>query len=81
VYLERAYRLNNQDGDILYNYGLLLYLLDRWEEAAEIFKEYLELFPDDREVLKKAGDSCYLNRDYASAAKAYQRLTKEAGES
>lgn len=76
MYLLRAYQLSTINEDILYNYGLLLYLNSQWEKTIHIYKAYLELHENDKEVMEKMGDSYYLLGEYESAAKMYEQLQK-----
>lgn len=76
-YLQKAYELDSLNEDILYNYASVLYYRLRLRKAVSVFKSYLELCPNDKEVIKKIGDSYYQLGKYAFAAKIY-KLLKEA---
>ncbi len=76
LYLQKAYELCVSNKDILYNYASLLYSQFKWQKAVSIFKQYLELNPEDKEVIKKLGDACYLLGEYETAAKYIISLKK-----
>lgn len=75
-YLQRAYELNPIDKDILYNYTVILYLRQKYREAASFCRAGLEIEPRDPRFLEKLGDICYLQGEYTEAAKAYKILRK-----
>ncbi|NMB96948.1 MAG: tetratricopeptide repeat protein [Clostridiaceae bacterium] len=74
MYLQRAWELDPTNKDILYNYGLLLHLQFKLQEAVRIFEVYLELYPDDRDVVEKMGDSYYQLGECEAAAKMFNQL-------
>ena len=75
-YLHRAYALSPSDRDILYNYTEILYLRQKYRDAASVCRATLEIEPRDPGFLEKLGDICYLQGEYEEAAKAYTILRK-----
>lgn len=76
LYQQRAYELDSLDRDILYNYALLLSKQSQYSKAVAIYEIYLQLFPNDSEVIEKAGDAFYVLGRYELAAKMYDSLQK-----
>ncbi len=76
MYFQRAYELNPEDRDILYNYASLLHLQSQWDKAILVYEAYLGLEPGDRAVMEKTGDAYYQLGEYELAAKKYEQLRK-----
>ncbi|WMJ83323.1 tetratricopeptide repeat protein [Oscillospiraceae bacterium LTW-04] len=75
-FLGRAYELDPADIDILYHYAAVLYQRQDYQRAAALCRQGLKTAPNDRALLEKLGDSCYLLGVYEEAAKAYEHLHK-----
>lgn len=76
MYFERAYELCPLDGDILYNYGVVLHVQYKWRKAISIYQDYLQLYPDDNKIIEKMGEAYYQLGDYDLAANMYGMLQK-----
>jgi len=73
-YLGRAYEIRPADSDILYNYTVVLYLRQKYREAASVCRAGLRIDPHDPRFLEKLGDICYLRGKYEAAASAYKSV-------
>ncbi|WP_163538223.1 tetratricopeptide repeat protein [Gracilibacillus sp. YIM 98692] len=74
MYLQKAYQLDSSNKDVLYNYAQLLNEQYQWEKSISIYTAYLDMEPNDIEVIQKVGNTCYLIGDYQKAQKFYEQL-------
>jgi tetratricopeptide (TPR) repeat protein len=74
LYFQRAYKLDSENKDFLYNYASALYALSEWREALSIYQAYIALQPDAKEVQQKIGDLYYLIGEYEHAGEIYKQL-------
>lgn len=75
-YFKRAYQINTQDSDTIYNYASLLYQRGQFDKAIDIYKAYLEICIDDKEVMESIMDCYYQLGEYKLAGKMYERIKK-----
>ena len=64
---------NPQDTEALRRLGNLFYDIREWEQAAELYERYLEVRPDDPDVLTDAG-ACY--RSMGDTERALDRFQR-----
>lgn len=64
LYLQRAYQLCPRNADFLYNNASLQYVQCKWQQAITFYQAYLELHSDDKDVIEKVENLCYLLGDY-----------------
>ena len=74
---EKALELAAESVDTLYNRGLILFELNRVEEALTHFENALKLKPDDPELLEMTG-RCYIHQGEYSKAIEYLEKAKNA---
>ncbi|SCG83156.1 hypothetical protein DW1_1586 [Proteiniborus sp. DW1] len=76
-YFHRAYELDSKNGDILFNYALILYKQDKFREAIFIYEAYLKFYEYDKEVIQKLGDCYFMIGEYGLASKMYKLLQRD----
>ncbi|OIJ16769.1 hypothetical protein BKP37_05970 [Anaerobacillus alkalilacustris] len=79
LYFQKAYQLRPKNHDIVYNYAAVLNVQSKWKQAITIIHHYLELVPNDEEVMEKLADCYYLIGDYHLAEIEYGKLAKYRG--
>lgn len=73
-YLQKAYELCPQGIDILYNYVLLLTSQFEWQNAVGICQAYLEIDPNNPDIIRTAADLYYQMGEYGLAAEYLNQL-------
>ena len=78
VVMMELHQYKPDDAIIIYNVGLVLIHLMRYEDAIRCFQRALELMPDNIEFLMSLGLAFYKNHDFEHAKTTYHRIVNLA---
>jgi tetratricopeptide (TPR) repeat protein len=76
VYLQNAFEANQDDADLAAEYGLMLAIRQRFEEAQVPFARACELDPTSHDNWTSLGDCRVSLQDWAGAAEAYEHVVE-----
>jgi len=72
--VRKMIEINPQDADAIYNLGYMYIKLEKWQEAAEVFKQATEVRPDFIYAYSNLGFSYTKMKKFNEAIEAYKRL-------